>query len=99
MTFLARELLWLLLLIPVLIAGYLALMRRRTRALAYSSVRLVRQATTRTHALRRHVPPCLVLLAVAALLLGAARPSSEVTLLSPQRTIVLVIDVSLSMAA
>jgi Ca-activated chloride channel family protein len=99
MTFLARELLWLLLLIPLLIGGYVALLRRRTRAVTYSSTRIIREAITRRHALRRHVAPCLVLLALTALLLGMARPTSQVNLLAAQRTIVLVMDVSLSMAA
>ena len=48
---------------------------------------------------RRHMPPVLFLLALAALLLAAARPMAVVTLPSNQQTIILAMDVSGSMRA
>jgi Ca-activated chloride channel family protein len=48
---------------------------------------------------RRHLPPLLFFLGVVAMLAAAARPSAVVALPSEQRTIVLAIDVSYSMAA
>ena len=50
-------------------------------------------------ALRRHVPPVLFLLALAAMLLAVARPAAVVTLPSQQETIILAMDVSGSMRA
>jgi Ca-activated chloride channel family protein len=99
MTFLASGFLWLLLLVPALAGAYLALLRRRKPVVVYSDVRLVRAAVTPAQALRRYFPPFLFLLALVSLLLAIARPAAVVSLLSAQRTIVLAIDVSLSMAA
>jgi Ca-activated chloride channel homolog len=48
---------------------------------------------------RRHLPPLLFLLAMIVTVVALARPSAVVTLPSGQRTIVLAIDVSLSMSA
>jgi Ca-activated chloride channel family protein len=48
---------------------------------------------------RRHIPPALFLLGLAFALLAMARPTATVTLLSDKRTIVMAIDVSLSMRA
>jgi Ca-activated chloride channel family protein len=49
--------------------------------------------------IRRHVPPLLFLLALVAAMLAVARPTAVVTLPSQFQTIVLAIDVSLSMRA
>jgi Ca-activated chloride channel family protein len=48
---------------------------------------------------RRHIPPLLFLLAVVAGIIASARPSAVITLPSEQRTIILAMDVSLSMRA
>jgi len=48
---------------------------------------------------QRHAPPALYIAAVAVAALGAARPTALITLPSQQRTIILTIDVSLSMRA
>jgi Ca-activated chloride channel family protein len=99
MTFLSRELLWLLLAVPALIAAYVLLLRRKKQVLRYTSLGLVREAVDRTHSFRRHLPPLLFLLSSIALMLAVARPAGVVTILSPQRTILLAMDVSLSMSA
>jgi Ca-activated chloride channel family protein len=96
MTFLWPQNLWLMLALPLLPALYLWLLRRRSRsALRVSSVGVARQAMGR--AWRRHVPPALFGLALLALLLGLARPTARVTLPWSSSTIMLAIDVSLSM--
>lgn len=99
-TFLWPQLLWLLLALPLLVLLYLWLLRRRQRtALRYASLSLVREALGKGPGWRRHVPPLLMLLALAAMLLAAARPTASITLPSTQQTIILAMDVSGSMRA
>jgi Ca-activated chloride channel family protein len=98
MGFLLPDALWLLLLVPALAGTYLLLVRRRHKhALTYSSVRWVKEAA-RGHPLRRHLPPLLLLAALVALISSISRPT---ILLPPshQRTVVLAMDVSVSMGA
>ena len=100
MSFLTPELLWLLLLIPALVAGYVLLLRRRKiTAVRYASLGLVKEALGPAHRFRRHIPPLLFLLAMTAIIAAIARPTAVITLPSEQRTIILAIDVSLSMRA
>lgn len=100
MRFLWPELLWLLLLLPLMVAAYVGMLRRKKKAaLRYASLRLVREALGPRPGWRRHVPPLLFLLAMAAALLAAARPSAEVTLPSSRATLILAMDVSRSMQA
>jgi len=55
--------LWLLLLVPLMIAGYiLLLMRRRKSAFRYSNLALVKEAA-QVASWRRHIPPALMLAA------------------------------------
>jgi Ca-activated chloride channel family protein len=99
MTFLWPEALWSLVLLPLLAAAYLLLLRRRKReAVRYSSLGLVRPALGRS-TWRRHVPPALLLAAIATMLLAAARPAAVVTLPSEHETVILAMDVSGSMRA
>jgi Ca-activated chloride channel family protein len=49
--------------------------------------------------LRRHIPPILFLLAIAAMLIAASRPFAVISLPSTQETILLAMDVSGSMRA
>ncbi|UUX95776.1 VWA domain-containing protein [Aquabacterium sp. J223] len=100
MTFLWPELLWTLAALPLLVALYLWLLSRRKKAaVRYSGLALVREAQGRGGAWRRHLPPLLLLLALAALLLATARPSVKLTLPSQQRMVILSMDVSGSMRA
>ena len=81
--------LWLLLAIPLLVAGYIYILRRRKRsAIRYSSLLLVREAV-RGQRLRRHVPPALFLIAMAAAIVAIARPTASVVLPSEYMTIAL----------
>ena len=100
MRFLWSDLLWLLLIVPVLVAGYVyALRRRKKLALRYASLLLVREAVGPGQWLRRHLPAVLVLLALICALLGVARPTALLTLPYSHQTIVLAMDVSRSMRA
>ena len=92
------QLLILLGLIPLLIAVYVLILRRRRRfAVRYSSLALVREAITRQSSWRRHIPFALFLLALAALVVAVGRPVMVVTVPTDQTTIILTIDVSGSM--
>ena len=100
MSFLAPQYLWLLAFVPAFVVLYfLVLARRKKAALRYASLALVKEALGAGQRLRRHLPPLLLLLAVSGMLLAVARPTAVITLPSEQRTIILAIDVSLSMRA
>ena len=99
MTFLSRDLLWLILSVPALAGAYLFLIKRGRTVVICSDLALVRSAIARGAGLRRHLPPLLFLAAIVALLLATARPAAVMPMLAAQRTVVMVIDVSLSMAA
>ena len=98
--FLWPQFLWLLLALPLLVLLYLWLLRRRKKlAVRYASLALIKPALGRGAGWRRHLPPLLLLLALAALVLASARPVALVTLPSNQQTIILAMDVSASMRA
>jgi Ca-activated chloride channel family protein len=99
MSFAWPAMLWLLWLLPVLVIAYLLLLRRRRGAVRYANLALVKEALGPGHRFKRHIPPLLFLLGLAAALLASARPSALVTLPSDQQTIMLAVDVSLSMRA
>jgi Ca-activated chloride channel family protein len=96
MDFLWPQNLWLMLALPLLPALYLWLLRRRSHAvLRVSDLGIARRASSRRW--RRHVPPALFFLALCILLLGLARPTARLTLPWARTTILLAMDVSLSM--
>jgi Ca-activated chloride channel family protein len=96
MQFLWPHNLWWMLALPLLPALYLWLLRRRAKpALRLASLNVARAAAGRTW--RRHVPPALILAAVALLLLATARPTAPVTLPWAKSTILLAVDISRSM--
>jgi Ca-activated chloride channel family protein len=96
MNFLWPHNLWLLLALPLLPALYLWLLRRPGKpALRMSSLSIARRAMAPQW--RRHVPAALFGLALAVLLLSLARPVARLTLPWSTSTIMLAIDVSLSM--
>ena len=100
MSFQWPELLWGLAVLPLLALLYAWLQRRRKRlALKYANLSLVREAMARGAGWRRHVPPLLLLLAIALMIVATARPEGEVLLPTRQETILLAIDVSGSMKA
>jgi Ca-activated chloride channel homolog len=100
MTFASPELLVGLLLVPVAIAVYLLVQRRRSRfAVRFTNVDLLANIAPKTPAWRRHVPPLLYLVAISALVVGLARPSMVLAVPREEATIILTIDVSRSMRA
>jgi Ca-activated chloride channel homolog len=100
MTFFWPEMLWLLGAVPALVAVYVLLLRRKKQAaLRYASLTLIKEAMGTGQRLRRHVPPLLLLLALAAMLAAVARPAAIVTLPTQQQTIIMAMDVSGSMRA
>jgi Ca-activated chloride channel family protein len=100
MTFIWQDMLWLLLLVPVFIALYVWLLRRRKRAVVrYANLTLVKAAMGHSAGWRRHVPPALLLIAITVLIVAFARPAAVVTLASSRATVILAMDVSGSMRA
>lgn len=89
-----------LLALPGLLGGYLwQLRRRRRRAVAFSSVALLRAAAPARSAWRRHVPVALLLCALAFLGLAAARPQVRSDVPVASSAVILALDVSRSMCA
>jgi Ca-activated chloride channel homolog len=100
MNFIWPNLLWLLLILPLLVLMYVLILRRRKKyALQYAGLSTVKQAMSGSQQRRRHVPPLLFLLALALMLIAAARPTAVLTLPSEHKTLILAIDVSGSMRA
>jgi Ca-activated chloride channel family protein len=100
MTFLAPSWLWLLVPVVLLAALYVVMQfRRRTYAVRFTNVDLLDKVAPRRPGWRRHLPAGLFVLAMIVLVLGAARPATEVEVPRERATIVLTIDTSLSMDA
>lgn len=101
MIFIWHHALWLLLALPVLGAAYLLLRRRHKReaALRFAAFSLRADETRASVRMLSHVPALLLLAALLALLLSIARPVLVTTAPATEGTIVLLIDVSISMAA
>ncbi|MBM3139781.1 MAG: VWA domain-containing protein [Chloroflexi bacterium] len=100
MTFAWPYLLALLLVAPLLLAVHLLLMRRRRRfAVRYASLSLIREALPKRPRWRRHVPLVLFLLSLASLAVAAARPQAVVAVPMSRTSVILALDVSLSMCS
>lgn len=90
----------LLLLVPLLLAFYIWMLRRRRRfAVRYSNVDLIRAALPKRSQWRRHIPFALLLAAVTSLITAMARPVAQVEVPLSDASILLAIDVSRSMCA
>jgi Ca-activated chloride channel family protein len=97
MSFLWPHYLWLMPALLLLPAAYVWLLRRRNKqAVRFSNLGIARAANA-GRSWRRHLPPALLLLACAVLVLAAARPVARVTLPWSRSSVILAIDVSLSM--
>jgi Ca-activated chloride channel family protein len=96
--FLWPTLLWGLAVVPVLLALYLRALGRRSLWLVwYPNLAILAEAAGRGGRVRRHLPAALFLLAVAAAVLGTARPMVPIPVPSDRAAIMLAIDVSGSM--
>jgi len=92
--------LWLLALLPLLVLLYVWLLRKKRKTtVRLASVQVAKLALGSGPGWRRHVPPVLMLLAIAAGLFAVARPTATITLPLSERTIMLAMDVSGSMRA
>jgi Ca-activated chloride channel family protein len=90
----------LLVIVPVIIALYVLMQRRRRKyALTYASVALVSQAVGKGPGMRRHIPAALYITAIAAMIVGLARPTATVPIPQNTGTVILSLDVSGSMFA
>ncbi len=92
--------LFLLFLLPLIVAAYVWILRRRRRfVIRYSSLSLVKEAASHQSWMRRHLPFVLFLLALASLILALTRPTAELIVPSNRATIILALDVSRSMCS
>jgi Ca-activated chloride channel homolog len=100
MSFRWPELLWAVLLVPLVLLLWIRGERRRTqRAAAFGNPALLPNMVTARPGWRRWAPVILYLLAAAVLLLALARPEATAQVPRDEATIMLVMDVSGSMNA
>jgi Ca-activated chloride channel family protein len=100
MNFAWPQMLWLLLLVPVLVGAYILVLRRKKKAaLRYASLSLIKDSLGAGQRFRRHLPPLLFLAALTLMLVAIARPTAVVTLPTQHETVILAMDVSGSMRA
>jgi Ca-activated chloride channel family protein len=98
MDFLSPNYLWLLLVVAVLAGAYLLVQFRRKRYVArFTNVELLGSLAPRRPGWRRHLTFALLLIGLTVLTVGVARPSATVKVPRDNATVVLAIDVSLSM--
>jgi len=100
LSFLNPERLWVLLIVPVLIAGYiyLVLMKKKT-GMRFTNTAILGQVVPKQSQWRRHLAVALSIAALVALSLAWARPNGIEMQPRERATVVLVIDISLSMQA
>lgn len=100
MTFLAPQ--WLLLLIAVagLVIAYVVVqLRRKTFVARFSNVELLGSVAPRRPGWRRHLTFALLLIGLSVLSVGVAKPTAAVRVPRERATVIMAIDVSLSMEA
>jgi Ca-activated chloride channel family protein len=86
--------------VPVLVAGYILLDRRRGgHAAAWATPALIPNLVPVRPGRRRHIPTILFLVGLTLLLVGFARPQAMLSVEREGATVVLAIDVSRSMEA
>jgi Ca-activated chloride channel family protein len=96
------EPIWLLLLLLVALlatAYVLVQLRRRTYAVRFTNVALLQSIAPRGPGWRRHLGAAVLLLALVVLSTGMAKPAADVKEPQERATVVLALDVSLSMQA
>ena len=98
--FLNPERLWWLLLIPLLVAAYIYLTRRKNRSgMRFTNTAILGAVVPVQSQWRRHLAVALSLLSLVALTIAWSRPSGVDRVPRERATIVLVLDISQSMAA
>ena len=89
-----------LLALPVCVYLYLRLQRKReSDAASLGTLGAVREGVTPVGGWRRHLPSAILLAGITVLAVASARPEIELPLPRQEGTVVLVLDVSSSMAA
>jgi Ca-activated chloride channel family protein len=100
MHFLSPEWLWLLVAVLGIAVAYLIVqMRRPTFVARFSNAELLGSVAPRRPGWRRHLTFALLLIALAVLSVGVARPAAAVRVPRERATVMMAIDVSLSMQA
>lgn len=100
MHFLSPEWLWVLPVVALIAAGYVWLQFRRHKYVArFSNLELLSSVAPRRPGWRRHLTFALLLIGLAVLSVGVARPSAAVKVPRDRATVMMAIDVSLSMQA
>ena len=100
MHFLSPAWLWLLAVVALIAAAYVFLQFRRHKYVArFSNVELLSSVAPRRPGWRRHLTFALLLIGLAVLSVGVARPSAAVKVPRERATVMMAIDVSLSMQA
>jgi len=100
MTFLSAGRLWLLLVVAALAAAYVVMQRRRTKyAVRFTNLAMLESVAPRRPGWRRHLPAAAFLVALATLVTAFAQPTRNTKVPREEATIMMAIDVSLSMQA
>ena len=98
--FLSPGRLWLLLAPLLLAVAYVLVQRRRpAQALRFTELELLASLVPTSAKVKRHVPAAVLLLSLTALTTAFARPVGEVEVPRERATVVVALDVSLSMEA
>lgn len=99
-SFLNPERLWWLLVVPVLVIAYIWATRRKSRvAMRYTNTSVLAQVMPKQSQWRRHLAVAASLLALLAMAVAWARPFGVEKVERERATIVMVLDISLSMTA
>jgi Ca-activated chloride channel family protein len=100
LAFLSPSRLWILLVIPLLIAAYIFASRRKNRrGMRFTNTSMLAVVVPKQSQWRRHVAVALSILSLVTLTAAFARPKTVVDVPRERATVVLVIDASLSMQA
>ena len=101
MDFLAADRLWLLLLVAAVAAayGWQAVRGARRHAVRFTNLDLLASVAPKRPGWRRHLPAALLVLSLAAMVVSLARPTRDERVPRERATVLLAIDVSISMDA
>ncbi len=92
--------LFILLIIPLLVAAYIYASRRKNRrGMRFTNTSVLSVVIPKQSQWRRHVAVALSLLSLVSLTMAVARPKTQVNVPRERATVVVVMDVSLSMQA
>jgi Ca-activated chloride channel homolog len=99
--FLAADRLWLLVLVGAVAAAYVwqSLRGARRHAVRFTNLELLASVAPRRPGWRRHLPAALLVLSLAAMVISLARPTRDERVPRERATVLLAIDVSISMDA